>query len=77
MAVLTEDHVKVNVTLAVFADGTRHAFVDGTSFDVDGNPLRNIPTVDVTDQLNATQQQAALTLLNAAEAYVKGRFNIS
>lgn len=77
MAVLTEDHVKVTVTLSVFEDGTRHAFVEGTSYDAAGNALRSIPTRDVTTSLNATQQQAAQALLDAATAYIKAQFDIA
>lgn len=77
MATFTEDHVSVSVRLARNADGSSHAFLNGSSYDASGQHIRDFPETEVTSALTAAQQQEALDLLNAAVAYVKSQFSIT
>lgn len=76
MATLTETGVRVVVELA--RDGSFQAcYVTGSSIDAAGNTLRVSEKADVTAALSAEQVSAALTLINAAEAYLKSKWSIS
>jgi len=75
MATLTETSVRVVVELVRGPDG-QAAYLTGQSFDAQGRQLRSADKADVTPALTPTQQQAALTLLDAAEAYLKSTWEI-
>ena len=77
MAAFTEDHVSVSVRLTTNPDGTRHAYLNGSSYAADGTHLRDFPETEVTGALTPTQQQEAIDLLNAAVAYLKGQWQIT
>lgn len=77
MATLTESTVAVSVQLVTAVDGSKHAYVTGSSFDANGVHLRDMGETEVTQALTPTQQQAALTLLNAAEAWLKSQWDIA
>lgn len=78
MASFTETSVSVSVHLEVYADGSKHVFIDGTSWDSAGAvPLRHFPLTEVTASLTATQQNEALDLVNAATAYIKSLWGIA
>lgn len=77
MATFTEAKVAVTVTLATNEDGSKHAYLTGVSYAADGTRLRDFPETEVTAALNATQQQEAVDLLNAAVAYLKSQWSIA
>lgn len=76
MATFTEDHVSVSVRLTTNPDGSRHAYVNGSSYAADGTHLRDMPETEVTASLTAGQQQEAIDLLNAAVAWLKSAYSI-
>ncbi|HSE44202.1 MAG TPA: hypothetical protein VLA89_02620 [Gemmatimonadales bacterium] len=76
MASLNEASVRVVVELV--RDGVdQKLYVTGHSRMADGTPLRNNEKEDVTAFLNAQQIAAGLLILDAAEAYLKSKWEIS
>ena len=76
MATLTETSVRVVVELVRDSTG-QNLCITGQSHDATGHALRTGDTVDVTAFLTPEQIDAALLILDAAEAYYKTLWSIA
>lgn len=76
MAVLTEVAVKVAIELRRDPVNGDRVIVSAYSVAADGTGLRSESAFDVTALITANQRLEVTDLLNAAEAYYKGRWQI-